>query len=133
MVPVQLAALVVDEQSLAQQVRLGEVGGSREVAIMIGMFEALAIQRALGEARSERPLTHKLLLDVIQALGASLERVEVEGVERDPQGDTFFAKLVLRQGEQELRVDSRPSDAIAAAVRAGVPLYVTEKVMSALS
>ena len=86
MVPVQLAALVVDEQSLAQQVRLGEVGGSREVAIMIGMFEALAIQRALGEARSERPLTHKLLLDVIQALGASLERVEVDGVERDPQG-----------------------------------------------
>ncbi|MEZ6185975.1 MAG: bifunctional nuclease family protein [Planctomycetota bacterium] len=124
--------MIVDEQAYAQQLRLQEEGGPRTFTILIGLFEALAIQHALDEA-GERPLTHRLLLDAIGALGASLERVVIDDVERGPKGDTFFAKLVLDQGGRQLKIDCRPSDGIAVGVHAGVSFYVTEKVMDAVS
>lgn len=132
MVPVRLATLVVDEQAYAQQLRLQEAGGPRGLSILIGLFEALAIQHALDEG-AERPLTHRLLADTVRALGASLERVVIDDVQRNPKGDTFYAKLVLDQGGRELKIDCRPSDGIAVGIHAGVEFYVTEKVMDAVS
>ena len=133
MIPVQLASLVVDEQAYAQQLRLNETGGSRGFTVLVGLFEALAIQRALSDARSERPLTHQLALDVLTALGGELEQVLIDKVERDARGETFHAKLILRQGDERLRIDCRPSDAIAIGLRAGVTLCVAEAVLDEVS
>ena len=133
MVPVQLASLVVDEQAYAQQLMLNETGGPRGFTVLIGLFEALAIQRSLGESKSERPLTHQLSLDLVHALDGELERVVIDKVERDARGETFHAKLILQQGGQELQIDCRPSDAIAIGLRAGVTLYVAEEVLDEVS
>lgn len=121
----------------------------RSLSIQTGTFEAASIGRGLNHVASERPITHDLMIDVIGKLGARLERVEIDRV--DPP--VFGATLVLARGEaapaaattsepeataaspldtpaSEIRVDARPSDALALAVRAGAPVYVEDDVMN---
>jgi len=125
MVPVELASLIINERSDEQVMCLREVGGERQLPIIIGVFEAGAIDRSLSATPAPRPLTHDLLGSVIAQLGASLARVVID----DREGDTFFAKLVLRRGSEEVYVDARPSDALALALKQEVPIYVAEKVI----
>jgi uncharacterized protein len=123
-----LARVVLHEESDQQFLFLRERGGTRGFPIVIGNHEAFEIQRLLNRQATERPLTHQLLHACLEALGAKLEHVEVTAL----RGPTFYANLVLRPaGAKEfLRVDARPSDAIALALRAGCPLRVTEEVMA---
>lgn len=104
---------------------LKEVGGNRRLPIIIGAYEAQAIALEMEGIKPPRPLTHDLMKTIIDRLGVTLYEVTVSEL-RD---GTFYAKLSLDSQE----IDSRPSDAIALAVRYGVPIYVSEKVMEEAS
>ncbi|NUM44062.1 MAG: bifunctional nuclease family protein [Anaerolineales bacterium] len=105
---------------------LREKGTQRYLPIWIGAPEADAITLRLQGISVERPLTHDLLAKTLHALGAEVQYVLVS----DLRSDIFYAQIVLEYNERELAIDARPSDAIALAVRAEVPVYVNEKVLS---
>lgn len=100
---------------------LKEVNGLRRLPIIIGAFEAQSIALEMEGIKPPRPLTHDLLKNVMDSLGTNLNDVFIS----DLRDGTFYAKLTL----DSLEVDSRPSDAIALAVRYGAPIYVADKVM----
>ncbi|MES9995456.1 bifunctional nuclease domain-containing protein [Desulfovibrio aminophilus] len=125
MVRVEVFGLALDEKSQAPVLILKAVDGERILPIWIGAMEAMAISVALNKVAFPRPMTHDLLLNVLRGLGGQVSRVEVTSVEEG----TFFAEIVIRKGEETLRMDSRPSDAMALALRAEVPLFVHEKVL----
>jgi hypothetical protein len=97
----------------------------RYLPIWIGPFEADAITIELQNVDVARPLTHDLLKATIQSLGASVSHVVVNGL----SDNTFYASVVLEIDGRSMEVDSRPSDAIALAVRAKAPIYVEDSVM----
>jgi hypothetical protein len=109
----------------APVVLLREQTGARVLPIYIGPEEAKAIALALEGVATPRPMTHDLLRDTLGALGAALTRVTVTEL-RDR---TFFAELELRLDGRTVRVSSRPSDAIALAVRVDAPIYASEDVL----
>jgi bifunctional DNase/RNase len=98
---------------------------SRALPISIGQFEAQAIAIRLNNLEVPRPLTHDLLKSVVKHFDGALVRVEV----CDLRDDTFFAKLIMSRGTRTFEVDSRPSDAIALALRFSVPVLVEDHVM----
>jgi bifunctional DNase/RNase len=100
---------------------LKEVSGPRRLPIIIGAFEAQSIALEMEGIKPPRPLTHDLLKSVIDALGGGLNDVLISELREG----TFYAKLTIDSQE----VDSRPSDAIALAVRYGVPIFVSDEVM----
>ena len=104
-------------------VLLQETEGKRCLQIWIGLAEAEAIALEQQGRLPERPLTHVLISDVVSALGRRLERIEITEV----RGGTFYADLVFDRG---LRVSARPSDSIAIALHADVPIHATEGVLS---
>jgi len=104
---------------------LKEIGGDRRLPIIIGSFEAQHIALELEGIKPPRPLTHDLIRNIIEQLGFSITYVIINEL-RD---GTFFAKIKLDVGSME-EVDSRPSDAIALALKFSVPIYVAEEVMN---
>jgi bifunctional DNase/RNase len=104
---------------------LKEVSGPRRLPIIIGAFEAQSIALEMEGIKPPRPLTHDLLKSVIDILGGGLNDVTISELREG----TFYAKLTIDSKE----VDSRPSDAIALAVRYGVPIYVSDEVMQEAS
>lgn len=104
---------------------LKEVEGERHLPIWIGVFEAEAIAMVLQGVSAARPLPYDLLTSVIAELGAEIQRIVVT----DLNQDVFYARVILVHNGMELTIDSRPSDAIALAVRAKVPILVDEGVM----
>lgn len=125
MVECELARIIINENSDQQYIFLREKNGARQFPIVIAIMEALAIDRFVKEQTTQRPLTHELLHATIEALGASVRRVEVTKLENS----TFYARMVLDRGGEEVEVDARPSDAIAVAVRNGTQLFVHEDVL----
>lgn len=114
---------VVTEQHV---VILKEADGQRVVPIWIGQFEAQAIALELQGADISRPLTHDLLRSVIDQMGGVVERIVVS----DLRDSTFFATIGIGVNGRELAIDSRPSDAIALAVRTQAKIYVEEHVLN---
>jgi len=104
---------------------LKEIGGERRLPIIIGSFEAQHIALELEGIKPPRPLTHDLLRNIIDQLGFSISHVYINEL-RD---GTFFAKIKMDVGSME-EIDSRPSDAIALALKFSVPIYVSEDVMN---
>jgi hypothetical protein len=104
---------------------LKQKDGDRYLPIWIGPHEADAIAVKLQDVSVSRPMTHDLLEKVIVAMGGALRHIVVT----DLQNDTFYAKLTLDANGDSMEVDSRPSDAIALAVRTKVPIYVEETVL----
>jgi uncharacterized protein len=129
-IEVRIASLAVDPRSNQPVIILRPLddgaGNGRILPIWIGQPEATAILLALEDVDLPRPLTHDLLKNVLDALGAYVERVEITRVE----DGTFYAALIVRAEERRMAVDARPSDSIALAVRTGAPLYVAENVMA---
>lgn len=126
MIEMQLSRIVIRETSDQQCVYLREKGGSRQFPIVIGIFEAMAIDRKVRDRGTQRPMTHDLLASIVRSLGGSLERVVVS----DLRDNTFFASLRFRSAAgAEAVVDARPSDAIALAVHLGAPIFVEERVL----
>jgi hypothetical protein len=104
---------------------LKEEGMERYLAIWIGPYEADAITIKLQDIEIARPLTHDLLRQSIEKLGAQVSHVLVN----DLQDDTFYARVVMDRNGERIELDSRPSDAIALAVRVQAPIFVGETVM----
>jgi uncharacterized protein len=128
-IEVRIASLAVDPRSNQPVIILRPLEDTasegRILPIWIGQPEATAILLALEDVDLPRPLTHDLLKNVLDALDAYVERVEITRVE----DGTFYAALIVRAEERRMAVDARPSDSIALAVRTGAPLYVAENVM----
>jgi len=125
MIEVEIDSIRVSLMSQQRIVILRERDAERYLPIWIGIFEAESITIALQEVEVARPLTHDLLRNVFQQLDARIVRVEVISL-RD---DTFFGNIVAEVNGRTLNIDSRPSDALAIAVRAHVPIMVAPDVM----
>jgi bifunctional DNase/RNase len=125
LVEVTIDSVRVSLMSQHRLVVLKDLESPRFLPIWIGPFEADAITIELQGVEVARPLTHDLLKAAITKLGAEVERVAITEL----RNDTFFAEITLRVNGRSLEIDSRPSDAIALAVRARVPVYVSDEVM----
>src|SRR6202158_1856524 len=121
----ELKRIIISEVIDHQMIWLKEVDGERVFPIVIGIFEATSIDRRVKKLNSPRPLTHDLVASVIENLGGELRDVYISEL-RD---HTYYAKLRIRLNGELVEVDSRPSDAIALAVTANVPIYVAEDVI----
>ncbi len=128
LVECELSRIVIREDSDAQFIYLQEKNGSRAFPIVIGPAEAAEINRKATGMRTPRPLTHDLLRGAVAELGASIQGIEVN----DLRESTFYATLVLEQGDRQVRVDCRPSDAIALAMAESCPIHVSEEVLEAV-
>jgi bifunctional DNase/RNase len=126
LVRVELARIIINERSDEQIIYLREDGGQREFPIVIGLSEAFAIDRIVKENLTERPLTHDLLGNVISLLDGGVSRALID----DLRDGVYFAKLVLRRGNEEMTADCRPSDAITIALQTEAPIYVADHVMN---
>jgi bifunctional DNase/RNase len=124
-VQMELNKIIISEMASEQIIVLKEVNGERRFPIMIGSGEAYAIDRRLKGIPHPRPLTHDLLANVIEQLGGSIERIEINNL----QEHTFFARIHIRRDGEVLKIDSRPSDAIALGVATTVPIFVAEHVL----
>ncbi|NLM25067.1 MAG: bifunctional nuclease family protein [Firmicutes bacterium] len=125
MVEMFVEAIGLDAITLNHIVILTDEIGEAFLPIVIGEAEATAIALIMEEIELPRPLTHDLLLSCIRELGGTLEKITIT----DLKDDTFYAQLTVRQAGQVIEIDSRPSDAIALALREDVPIYVAQKVL----
>jgi len=125
MVEMTIDSIRVSLMNYQRVVILKEKDSERYLPIWIGPAEADAIAVRLQGVTVPRPLTHDLLRSVIDALGAMIDSIIVS----DLKNDTFYAKLILNVDGGQLEIDSRPSDAIALAVRAEVTIYAEEAVL----
>src|SRR5215469_14717972 len=121
----ELTRIIINENNEQQIIFLKEVDGERTFPIVIGIFEATSIDRRVKSQPTPRPLTHDLLANTIELLSGELLDIYISEL-RD---HTYFAKLRIRHNGELIEVDSRPSDAIALAVTANVPIYVAEDVL----
>ena len=126
MIPVRVGGLAIDERSKSPVVILQEIEGNRVLPIWIGPNEATAIHMELVGKRYQRPLTHDLLVSVIESLKGKVSRVVIT----DLKDTTFFANIYLDGGGGggAVPVDARPSDSIAVALRTRVPIFVVDTV-----
>ncbi len=135
MVPVRIASISVDSLNNTPVILLrptaddGSFEGENVLPIWIGHPEAMAILLGIQGIEAPRPLTHDLISNTLERLGHSLDRVLITRIEEG----TFYAELVLRGPLGEVRIDARPSDSMALAVRAGCPIYVAEAVLEEAS
>jgi bifunctional DNase/RNase len=127
-VPVQmdLKRIIINEIQDQQVIMLRETEGERSFPIVIGIFEATSIDRRVRGLPSPRPLTHDLVAAVIDLMGGELQDIFIS----DLREHTYFAKLRIRKDGELVEVDCRPSDAVALAVTAKVPIYVAEDVLA---
>lgn len=124
-VEMKVKGLMIDPVSQMPIIILKDAASDQVLPIWVGIFEANAIAMQLEKIDPPRPLTHDLLRDVIESLGAVVEKVEIT----DLRENTFYAFLHLQCDGRSCRVDSRPSDAIALALRTGAPLFVDSVVL----
>jgi bifunctional DNase/RNase len=122
----ELKRIIINEIQDQQVVMLREVDGERSFPIVIGIFEATSIDRRVRGQQSPRPLTHDLIANVIEQLSGDLQDIYIS----DLRDHTYYAKLRIRLNGELVDVDCRPSDAIALAVTAKVPIYVAEDVLA---
>lgn len=125
MVPLDLVGVRIQFPSNQPIVLLREQNGTRYLPIWIGAVEATAIAYALEGVATQRPMTHDLLKDTTEALGAGVDRVVVT----EMRDSIYYADLVLSKDEAEVVISSRPSDAIALAARTGAPLFASPEVL----
>ena len=125
----ELKRIIINEIHDQQIIMLHEVDGEREFPIVIGLFEALSIDRRIKGVHWPRPMTHDLICNVIELLGGDLQDIYINELREH----TYFAKLRVRKDGEITEVDCRPSDAIAVAVTAKVPIYVAEDVIDEAS
>src|SRR5438094_7319877 len=120
-----LKRIIINDVHDQQVIMLREVEGERSFPIVIGIFEATSIDRRVKGIHSPRPLTHDLITAAVEQLGGEIQDIVIS----DLQDHTYFAKLRVRKDGELVEIDCRPSDAIALAVTAKVPIYVAEDVL----
>jgi uncharacterized protein len=126
MIQVELATIIIQDKNDDHAIVLREKGGVRQIPILIGYVEATSIQMRITGIEYPRPLTHDLLVSVIESLDAAVQSVLID----DLKDGTYFAKLQVKNKQgQTILVDCRPSDGVAVAVRLKTPIFVEENVM----
>lgn len=127
-VHMELSRIIISEINDQQVIYLKEVEGERTFPILIGLFEATSIDRRVKHYQTPRPLTHDLVVSIVEALGAELQDVVISEL----KDHTYFAKLRVRSSGELIEIDARPSDAIAVAVTCdpNLPIYVSEEVLN---
>ena len=128
-VQMELRRIIISEVDEHQVIVLKEVEGERSFPIVIGIFEATSIDRRVRGMPAPRPLTHDLVVAAVEQLGAEIQDIVIS----DLKEHTYYAKLRVRQDGELVEIDCRPSDAIALAVTASVPIYVAEDVLEEAS
>ena len=129
MVEMQVAGVTLDEQKHPVVILKN---GNRILPIWIGPSEAFSISQALGDGEFERPLTHDLICYILRGFHSTVKRVEVYKLEKG----TYYACMTVTESDAAgnersiIRIDCRPSDAIAVAVRLSCPVYVAEQVLA---
>jgi len=125
MIEMEIDSIRVSKLNGEPVITLKEKGLDRYLAIWIESVGADAIERARRNVRAERPTTHDVMTSIIVSLGASIDHVLISALKRD----AFHAKIALRLNDRQAEVDTRPSDALALAVRTGTPIYAEESVL----
>lgn len=127
-VPMELCRIMTSDISEGQYIFLREIDGERTFPIVIGLFEATSIDRRVRGVTSPRPLTHDLIVSVVENMGGELQDVIISEL----KDHTYYAKLRVRHDGELIEIDSRPSDAIAVAVTCdpALPIYVNEDVLN---
>jgi bifunctional DNase/RNase len=120
-----VGGLVLDPNTQAPVVVLKSESGEVHLPIWIGVTEATSIASAIKDLEMARPLTHDLMMDIISQAGLRVVRVVITEL----KDSTYFAELILALGDRAVIFDSRPSDAIAIALRASAPIFVAESVL----
>ena len=120
----ELSRTIINEMSDQQVIVLKERYGHRSFPIVIGIVEIFAIDRRLKGIKPARPMTHELLADIIDNLGARVEKIVIN----DLRSHVFFAKIHLNLNGRTIQIDSRPSDAIALGTAVNAPIFVAEHV-----
>jgi bifunctional DNase/RNase len=128
-VEVELSRIIINETSDQQVIVLKERHGERSFPIVIGIVEIFAIDRRLKGIKPPRPMTHDLLDSVIDNLGVKIEKIVIN----DLRNHTFYANIYLNSDGRTVKIDSRPSDAIAMGVASNAPIYVAEHVFEKTS
>jgi bifunctional DNase/RNase len=126
-VEMQLARIIISEINESQVVFLKEVDGDRQFPILIGIFEATSIDRRVKDIARPRPLTHDLIVEIVEAMGGELDSVVISEL----KDATYYASLRVKSDGELIEIDARPSDAIAIAVTntPHLPIYVEEEVL----
>jgi bifunctional DNase/RNase len=126
-IEVRIRGLVLDPATNMPIVVLKDENSETVMPIWVGIFEANAIAVEIEKLSSPRPMSHDLTQNLIRSLNGRLERVVITEL----KDDTFYSVLWLRQGTEQVAVDARPSDALALALRADCPIFVSEQVLEA--
>jgi len=127
MIEMKVMGIALDTRTGSPIVVLHDKDNRKALPIWIGSAEASAIIRKIENLTVARPMTHDLIIDIIEKTGYSLDRVEINDVEKE----TYYATLYLKNDEgKEIEIDSRPSDAIAVAIRVDAPIFISAKVLS---
>lgn len=126
MIEMKVAGIALDAVTRSPIVLLKDASDRRALPIYIGQDQAKAIISALEKQTPPRPLTHDLIVNILEAWDMTLERVIIHSL----QDNTFYAILCVRQGEAKKEIDARPSDAIAVAIRTNTPIWVMEEVIA---
>jgi bifunctional DNase/RNase len=124
-VEARVNGLILEHRTQQNVVILREAEGERILPIWIGPGEAQAIRRILSDEPFPRPLTHDLLVLVVEGLKAKVSRVVIS----DLKENTFYATVIVQRDGEVLSIDARPSDSIAVALRAKAPIFVNEKLL----
>lgn len=126
MIEMRVMGIALDTRSGSPIVVLNDLENRRALPIWIGSAEASSIIRKIENIPSSRPMTHDLILNLVKETGYTLDRIEINDVDEQ----TYFSTIFLKNQEgKEIQLDSRPSDAIAVAIRAEVSIYVTSNVL----
>jgi len=128
LIQVKIIALVEEQRLHSPAVILHDETENKILAIWIGFPEARAIALAMQKTAIERPMTHKLMQNIIEILGGEIKKIIINKI----KDNTFYSLIVVSKNNKEIKIDSRPSDAIALAIYANAPIFIAKNIMKAL-
>ena len=127
MIEMRVMGIALDTRTGSPIVVLNDTENRKALPIWIGSAEASAIIRKIENIKVKRPMTHDLIINIIETMGCRIDRVEINDVEEE----TYFANIILTDAnDKEIAIDSRPSDAIAVAIRVDAPIFVGAGVLA---
>ncbi len=127
MIEMKVMGIAIDTASGSPIIVLNDADNRKALPIWIGSAEASAIIRKIENIKVLRPMTHDLIVNIIEKTGCTVDRIEINDVEKD----TYYSSIYLKNGgDNEIEIDARPSDAIAVAIRVDAPIYVSAKVLA---
>ncbi|MFO7740513.1 MAG: bifunctional nuclease family protein [Desulfatiglandaceae bacterium] len=123
--PMVISGLTVDPVTNSPIVILKEIDGDQTLPIWIGLLEATAIASEMEGIKFSRPMTHDLLKNMMEMVDVKVDKIEVS----DLKNNTYYALIHFKQGEKQMTIDARPSDALALSLRVKAPIFVAETVI----